>query len=81
MLSAAGIAADPSIMKELEEDCKPDYTAEAIDELDIIAQDFESSSDGDDKDIWNLRIQTHSKNKYSSWYIDSNRVLVSYKNC
>lgn len=51
MLSAAGIAADPSIMKELEEDCKPDYTAEAIDELDIIAQDFESSSDGDDKDI------------------------------
>ena len=50
MLSAAGMTVDPSIMKELEEDCKPDYTAEAIDELDIIAQDFESSSDNDDKD-------------------------------
>ena len=52
MLSAAGMTVDPSIMKELEEDCKPDYTAEAIDELDIIAQDFESSSDNDDKDPW-----------------------------
>ena len=64
MLSAAGLN-DPSIIKELEEDCKPDYTAEAIDELDIMANDLESSSDNEDKDDGNLWIQTHSKNKYS----------------
>jgi len=53
MLSAAGLN-DPSIIKELEEDCKPDYTAEAIDELDIMANDLESSSDNEDKDDGNL---------------------------
>ena len=47
MLSAAGIKSDDSIIKELEEDLKPDYTAEAIDELEIMANDLESSSDND----------------------------------
>ena len=49
MLGAAGIKADASFIQELEEDCKPDYTAEAIDDLDQLANDLESSS-GDEKD-------------------------------
>jgi len=34
MLGAAGIKADSSLILELEEDMKPDYTAEAFDDLD-----------------------------------------------
>jgi hypothetical protein len=34
MLGAAGIKADASVIQELEEDCKPDYRAEALDDLD-----------------------------------------------
>jgi len=45
----AGMKADPSILEELEEDCKTDIRAEAIDELDILADDLDNSSD-DDKD-------------------------------
>ena len=52
MLSAAGIgpkATDPAIAEDLEEDSKPDYTAQAFDDLDQLANDLESSSD-DEKD-------------------------------
>ena len=34
MLGAAGIKADAAVIQELEEDCKPDYRAEALDDLD-----------------------------------------------
>lgn len=55
ILGAADIN-DPSIIQELEEDSKPDYTAEAIDDLDQLYQDLENSgsssdnSGGDEKD-------------------------------
>lgn len=49
MLNVAGMKPDPSILEELEEDCKTDIRAEAIDELDILADDLDNSSD-DDKD-------------------------------
>ena len=57
MIGAAGVD-DPSIIQELEEDTKPDHTAEAMDDLDQLYQDLENSSSGDEKDDWNLWIQT-----------------------
>lgn len=34
ILGAAGLTNDPAVIAELEEDLKPDYRAEAIDDLD-----------------------------------------------
>ena len=45
-----GKAGAPEILAELEEDCKPDHTADAIDELDQLANDLESSSGGSDEE-------------------------------
>lgn len=50
MLGAAGINADASTIQELEEDCKPDYRAEALDDLDQLANDLASSSDDEKND-------------------------------
>ena len=50
VLGAAGIRADASIIQELEEDCKPDYRAEALDDLDQLANDLASSSDDEKND-------------------------------
>lgn len=49
ILGVAGLQTNSAILEELEEDLKPDYRAEAIDDLDQLANDLESSS-GDEKD-------------------------------
>ena len=50
ILGAAGMKADPQVIQELEEDSKPDYTADAFDELDQLANDLESSSEDSNDD-------------------------------
>ena len=50
MMGASGIQASAVVQKELEEDLKPDYRAEAIDDLDQLAEDLEFSSEEEKDD-------------------------------